>query len=1062
MDDRPPTVAQRLLVPLVYMAVSAAAWWAMTAAGGWAADPIRWGDLSEWFEGVSRDDVLIEAARWLAIAAAVYVFVISVMALLAELAGALRLVSVARVLRLVGSIAAVPALRTRLWHSAATVAVTTASMTAPGGGLVDAAGPAPVEQTVDVPSAGAPLQLPDGTTTGFHGFEVIDHVVGRNSGAVGSSSAGPAWVTVQRGDTLWGLVAEHYGSVDRRMVAAVATANALDDPALIFAGQQLVMPVLGDLQAPVVIPTTGATWSAHRVVAGDTLWEIVEERYGRASAELVWLVAEENALEDPSTIHPGQLLTLPALGDNAAVDDPGVGPEPRVDDIPPDAPPAPEQPTRTTVPEPAPASTPVTVPSATTGVAEIPDNASVPTTTAFAPTGTAATDPTSTVATTPPDPRTTSTADLGDVAVDASDGDGLASPGVSVPMLAGVSGAVVLASSLTVQIGRLRRRRRTRGADTPAPASVATDAVAAAADVPLVRWAGQELARLVEGLNRHRVTSQPVAVELSEDGGLELLWDAAQHVPAPDRWRAADGGWAWRLSYDPEAIVPADERPAAIPALVTIGQRAGRQLMIDLEAFGTVTVTGPGELATSFARALAVELAAGDDLADSDVTIVSEHEIDWLDQHLARLSRVEPERTVARAASAHRSIREALDGVKLDSTFRARVGNPTPLETTVFIATDLDPNVRERLSDLAAPRSGVTAVLITDSPPRDGAHVHIESPQCARLEPLGITFTPVALPQSSVVELDEALTALRTLPDPDTDVSEHPQLESASLSETPTSSMEPLVPVSAAAARAAELLLDASDTDSPVEEPELLVRVLGVPTVPQRPGLGRRELILTVLVACRGGTLAATAAQDAIWGGRPVEAKTVWNVIASARRALGEFADGSAVMPSTDRSRATLRLDPRVGTDLGVLASRVAAARVAPSSDALALLRSGLALVEGPPFDAAGFDWAHRDQDVAEASSLIEQAVGLLVELALESGELDVARDATARGLRGLPGDEPIYRIRMRVEAHAGNAAGIVAAYDELTTYLADLEAEPSPVTTALLHELTRRSGPVR
>ena len=71
--------------------------------------------------------------------------------------------------------------------------------------------------------------------------------------------------------------------------------------------------------------------------------------------------------------------------------------------------------------------------------------------------------------------------------------------------------------------------------------------------------------------------------------------------------------------------------------------------------------------------------------------------------------------------------------------------------------------------------------------------------------------------------------------------------------------------------------------------PELVVRVLGVPAIPDRPDIGRRELILAVLLACRGGTLAASAAQDALWGGKPVEPKTVWNFVAAVRRALGDF-----------------------------------------------------------------------------------------------------------------------------------------------------------------------------
>ena len=76
------------------------------------------------------------------------------------------------------------------------------------------------------------------------------------------------------------------------------------------------------------------------------------------------------------------------------------------------------------------------------------------------------------------------------------------------------------------------------------------------------------------------------------------------------------------------------------------------------------------------------------------------------------------------------------------------------------------------------------------------------------------------------------------------------------------------------------------------------------------------------------------------------------------------------------------------------------------------------------------------------------------VALAVEAGQHDLAQHAISRGLRGLPGDEHLYRLRMRLEAHAGNTRGLVAAYEELCVYLADLEVEPPPATTALYNEL--------
>jgi DNA-binding SARP family transcriptional activator len=85
---------------------------------------------------------------------------------------------------------------------------------------------------------------------------------------------------------------------------------------------------------------------------------------------------------------------------------------------------------------------------------------------------------------------------------------------------------------------------------------------------------------------------------------------------------------------------------------------------------------------------------------------------------------------------------------------------------------------------------------------------------------------------------------------------------------------------------------------------------------------------------------------------------------------------------------------------------------------------------------------------------VIVRAVEQLVTLALEAGQYDVARHAISRGLRGLPGDEHLYRLRMRLEAHAGNTLGIVSAYKELCVYLADLGLEPSPDTATLYNEL--------
>ena len=133
---------------------------------------------------------------------------------------------------------------------------------------------------------------------------------------------------------------------------------------------------------------------------------------------------------------------------------------------------------------------------------------------------------------------------------------------------------------------------------------------------------------------------------------------------------------------------------------------------------------------------------------------------------------------------------------------------------------------------------------------------------------------------------------------------------------------------------------------------------------------------------------------------------------------------------------------------------------------------AALDLVEGPPFDAPGYDWAyHTHQYVAEASALIEQAAVLLAKLAQANDRTDLARHALAQGLGALPGNEVLYRQRMQLEHDAGTLAGVKAAYEELRAMLADFDSEPTESTQNLLrsagksvshgHEFSKTTQPI-
>ena len=126
-------------------------------------------------------------------------------------------------------------------------------------------------------------------------------------------TAGPAaadWHVVEPGETLWQIGAA-YG-VD---AAAIATANEIADPALIFAGDELWIPVNGE--GP---PPGGPDAIIHIVAAGETVATIAAA-YGVDPTTL----AQQNEIESPYLIYPGQELFVPIVeAPNAPPSTPGT------------------------------------------------------------------------------------------------------------------------------------------------------------------------------------------------------------------------------------------------------------------------------------------------------------------------------------------------------------------------------------------------------------------------------------------------------------------------------------------------------------------------------------------------------------------------------------------------------------------------------------------------------------------------------------------------------------------------------------------------------------------
>jgi LysM repeat protein len=94
--------------------------------------------------------------------------------------------------------------------------------------------------------------------------------------------------TVQPGDTL-SEIAQIFGT----SVDAIARANGIQNPDLIFAGQTLCVPV-------------GPSVFVYTVQPGDTLSEIAQR-----FSTTVDVLVEANNIENPDLIFPGQRLQIP-------------------------------------------------------------------------------------------------------------------------------------------------------------------------------------------------------------------------------------------------------------------------------------------------------------------------------------------------------------------------------------------------------------------------------------------------------------------------------------------------------------------------------------------------------------------------------------------------------------------------------------------------------------------------------------------------------------------------------------------------------------------------------
>jgi hypothetical protein len=200
-----------------------------------------------------------------------------------------------------------------------------------------------------------------------------------------------------------------------------------------------------------------------------------------------------------------------------------------------------------------------------------------------------------------------------------------------------------------------------------------------------------------------------------------------------------------------------------------------------------------------------------------------------------------------------------------------------------------------------------------------------------------------------------------------------------------------------------------------------------------------------------------SSARTALWD-VAVRDATFSNVVSDARRAMAKIVPPPAGQEWLGRTlNDDLPLHDLVVSDVEVLAERVAAARGLEAASAIAVLRPGVALIEGMPFAGTSYLWPDAE---GITSALVLMSTSAAAELAghyLSVGDIEGVFWATGQGLKVLAGHEELIALRMRAHAFRGDLAGVRGEWDSYERAVhADswAAAEPSPKLVHLRREL--------
>jgi DNA-binding SARP family transcriptional activator len=604
-----------------------------------------------------------------------------------------------------------------------------------------------------------------------------------------------------------------------------------------------------------------------------------------------------------------------------------------------------------------------------------------------------------------------------------------------LPIPTSVAGLGLMAAGVVVTLDRLRRvqqRRRRDGHMIPVP----TGPAAEAERMLRTAAANSQADRLDEALRAFsaqlsRTEAGPIpaieAVSVAPDS-VEILLSGPAHAPSRP-FDVTAGGRSWVLPAAADVADVATKRSAPAPALVTIGTVDGRQILVDLEAHPRTALIG--EASEALFAALVLELCTSR----------------WADTlHLVLAGQPPSGAGAYERLRVVASVEEALEEVEAESvaltselaasrhgsTFSARLAETADgwVPTVVLVTDPTDPAL-DRLLLVASENHGLAVVVL--------GHRNGDVDRTITVERGAVRVTPPGL--------DLAAPAITT--------------EDAA-------TIGAVIDLATSDEAGEVVVLDAppSPTGATVDEvtppgPEIDVQILGSPEVVggKTPIDRRKSKELVVYLALHPRGVDEGRLKTALWPDQVPSPGSFNQTMSRARMCLGRDANDEHHLPHV--ADGLYRLGPAVDTDFRRLEQAFAAATTDGTEATMGRLADALGMVRGMPFEGAGagYEWAHTEGLLARIEAIAADAALLLAEWHLDRRDTAKAMWAASQGLLASPGDERLFRIRMRAHDQAGNPAGVESVMTELCRVVEALEPfdDLHPETVALYDELSRR-----